>query len=63
MESPGTAQIHDFASYRQRLRSQRRARSGERRQFLWSSPATGQLLAVDFPFSTAKPVSSLAQVR
>lgn len=64
MDSPpdlnNTAVIYDFASYRLKSQSRRRWRSGERRQFLWSWPATGQVLAVDFPFSPAKPIPSLA---
>ena len=61
MESPRTAQIVDLAAHRLKHQSARRKRAGERRQFLWTWPTTGQILAVEFPFSTAKSASSIAR--
>ena len=57
-----TAQILDFAEYRQRKAARDAKRAGTpARRFVWSWPSTGQLSVVDFPAPGRAP-SMLSQI-
>ena len=56
---PATAQILDFEAFRRRRQS--RAAATARREFLWSWPASGYSLRVEFP--RPAPVTSSLRSR
>jgi hypothetical protein len=58
-----TAQILDFAEYRQRKAARDAKRAGApARRFVWSWPAAGQLSVVNFPAPGPAPSSMLSQI-
>ena len=60
-EGSSQTRIVDLAEFR--MRRELRARKGQRRQFLWSWPATGMTVAARFPDAAPGPRSLTLQVR
>jgi hypothetical protein len=55
-DSAPSAQILDFAAFRQRRAAQAfQAMAPAKRQFLWSWPASGQAMRVEFPSTSSTP--------
>jgi hypothetical protein len=56
IDLPPSAQILDFVAFRQRRAPQAfAALAPVKRQFLWSWPASGQTMRVEFPSTSSTP--------